>query len=214
MNWILLYFDQGDTMSELNENTKKIYKYLCDHANSYPSKSLPAICFVSENREGIIRFWPEGIIELTIFDALKDENVFWLHFDASDKKTVDESLKSFFEVLANGETSSKVSHVFNPGSQPLKGAVCCTTGMSSQLFAGVMEDTLQELGINAQFTGWALKDLLNTDEDFTWILLAPQVGYAYNKVKEKFGDKVMNISPLSFGTLDVTKVINDLPPVA
>lgn len=199
-------------MEKLNEMNEKIYNMLCKMSGSYPSKSKKAIVFVSDEREGVIRFWSDTV-EMSVTDCRSDEEIFWLHFQAHDENETQMNLNAFFEVLEHGKKESELKAKKLENAAPQHIAIACTTGMTSQLFASMLEDEIHKLGMNYTFDAWAFKDLMhskNKANKYSLVLLAPQIAFEYKKAKEKFGDNVMVIAPKEFATLDVDKVLYEV----
>ena len=48
------------------------------------------------------------------------------------------------------------------------------------------------------------------ENQYDYILLAPQISYKYDEFKEKYGDKVMMMDTIDFASLNVDSVLNQI----
>ena len=192
-------------MEQLTPSAEELYNSLMMLRKGTPSRSKPAIVFTTDTREGVIRFWPESIVELSVYDAAKDEEVLWLHFRANDEGIWADNIDSFFTALHEKHREQPAETAEAPAARNI--ALACTTGMTSSLFAQQLEDKLKEIGRDAKVTAFALDDLMKQPDQFDWILLSTQVGYKVRDVQKKFSGQVMKIDPLAFGTMNPGMVL-------
>ncbi|MBE6468660.1 MAG: PTS sugar transporter subunit IIB [Coriobacteriaceae bacterium] len=87
----------------------------------------------------------------------------------------------------------------------------CSAGMSTSMLAKSMQEVADEHGLPARveaFSSGKVSELVERDEP-DCLLLGPQVGFLFNEVNEKFGDRIPVgvIDAGDYGRLDGERVL-------
>lgn len=140
------------------------------------------------NYQAIVTLWYDNyIIELEIRNG--DDTLFYLHYDIKSIKQCFIYLNNFFNVYYNFINHKKTNIL-----------VCCTGGLSSNLFASQLQMLANEYEYLFSFFAKGINDIDTNIELYDIILLAPQVGYKLPAVinKTKKYQKVFCISTIDY----------------
>ena len=137
----------------------------------------------TEYAEGSIVFHDLNIIELIIVSKKTGENVFYLHFQLNEaehaKNLLDEMIRTLIDLRDRQKT---------------KVLLCCTSGLTTSYFAMQLNKAAADLKLAYEFSAVSYGRLYETGFGYDVILLAPQIQYNDQKVKEIFRRKtVLNI---------------------
>ena len=133
------------------------------------------------------------IVEMRIWrEGCEDQNLFFLHFELDDLKRAQDLFKEMLEAFGR-QLSRTVTKVL----------LCCTSGMTTALFAAKMGEAAKTLSLGFEFEALPLEEAIAHGEDYVAILLAPQVGYRRHEVADAYPDKVvLEIPAKIFGSYD------------
>lgn len=85
----------------------------------------------------------------------------------------------------------------------LKIALFCSGGMSTSLVGQKMQKVYDEQGQNIKVDAYDFGMIDEVGQDVDVILIAPQIGWAYDQVVEQFKNaKVIKLSMQEFGSMD------------
>ena len=133
--------------------------------------------------EGTVAFYPLenfNIVEMSVVNKITTDAVFYLHFELKDMNHA----KGLFEEMVSVVLKQKTSTV-------TKVLLCCSSGITTHYFL--------------EFSAVSYNNLYVKGYDNDVILLAPQIGFDYDKVKEILSNKIVRVIPTSiFGSYDVS----------
>ncbi|MBR1828940.1 MAG: ROK family protein [Atopobiaceae bacterium] len=138
------------------------------------------------------------IVEMRIWrEGCEDQNLFFLHFELDDLVRAQDLFKEMLEAFGR-QLKQSVSKVL----------LCCTSGMTTTLFAAKMGEAAKTLSLGFEFEALPLEQAIAHGEDYVAILLAPQVGYRRHEVADAYPDKVvLEIPAKIFGSYDAGAAI-------
>lgn len=193
-------------LSPLAQNVLKKVQSL---PGAYPSSRLPAVVFVHESYSGVIRIYGTDMMELEIIDGLSHENIFWLHIQIVDEEMVHPFLEAFFMVLYQPELVKEKQAALS--NRPCKAAIVCSSGLSSQLYASLLEEASFEQGQNEYiFASFGLEELNEAFDFGDYVFLAPQIAYLKASIEKQYARKVYDIPAKEYGLLHISSVIDVL----
>ena len=143
--------------------------------------------FSSEKVQGTIQIYEQNIVELSIFDERKKENVFYLHFQLHTAKHARELLQDFYQTLL---------HVLN--AKQLNILLTCTSALTTSFFAKQLNEAAAVIKEDMYFQAVSFTSLFNEAYKYDVILLAPQVasifaayktGELFHLIKQEFSRK-------------------------
>ena len=155
------------------------------------------ISIVGNKMHAAVNFYDLGadlppIVELQATKDGCEDALFFLHFELEDLVRAKELFGEMAEVLEDAATDS-VTHIL----------LCCTTGLTTTMFANKMNAVAKTLSIAYDFAALPLEEALRTGDDYAAVLLAPQVGHRRNEVDEALGKAVVIPVPAKiFGAYD------------
>lgn len=137
------------------------------------------------------------IIEFSVIAKKDDSTRFYLHFELNDeahaKKLYDEMVETLL-ALQNEKTVNVL--------------LSCSAGLTTAMFAQQLNETASSLNINYHFDAVSYMSIYEEVSRYDIILLAPQIGYMLNKLKESLPDKlVLQIPTVVFGAYDAMAAI-------
>lgn len=137
------------------------------------------------------------IVEFTIISKKDDAVKFYLHFELNDEEHAKQLYDEMVETLI-GLKDEKT----------LKVLLSCSAGLTTAMFADQLNSTAQMLGTDCQFDAVSYISIYEEVEKYDVILLAPQIGYMYNRLKESLPNKlVLQIPTAIFASYDALSAI-------
>ena len=137
------------------------------------------------------------VVELRLTRKKDDESVFFLHFELRDL----DYAKSLFDEMV-GVLKKEAER------KSLRILLTCTSAMTTSFFAGKLSEGAKTLSLDYDIAAIPYPMLYEKAFDYDVILLAPQIAYEYDKVKEILHEKtVLLIPPSLFGTYDTGGVL-------
>lgn len=188
---------------------QKIIANLKCFENMHMNSDESIIDVFLDNRKGTVRFYDfyiNDISEMQIEDCSTNEVIFYLHFEMLELEHALASLQCFLNVMLQGIDRSQ-KYEIHEESAYRNMLLVCTGGLSTYLFAKLMEENFQEKGMSIHVDASRLANIDEKAKNADLILLAPQVGYCYKKIAEKYPEKVELINMEDFATLNVEHVI-------
>ncbi len=138
------------------------------------------------------------VVELRLSRKRDDEGIFFLHFELKDP----EYAKSLFQEMI-GVLKKEADH------KALRILLTCTSAMTTSFFAGKLSEGAKTLSLDYEIAATPYPILYEKAFDYDVIMLAPQIAYEYEKVKEILHDKlVLNVPPALFATYDTGGVLD------
>lgn len=151
------------------------------------------------------------IAEYRIVRASDGEATFFLHVLLDDLDRAKELFGEMAEALVD-EAEHTTTHVL----------LCCTSALTTTLFANKMNDLARSLALDYDFTAMSVERALATDERYAAVLLAPQVSHQRSVLAAAHPDAlVFEIPAKIFGSYDaagalrlLTHALRDVHPSA
>ena len=151
------------------------------------------ICIHTKSSEGIITFYPNHIIELTVKNLLKGKIEFYLHFQFKHMK---HTLELYNEMMIMIQTILRQPH--------LRVLLSCSGGLTTGYFAAKLNEAAHLLALDIEFDAISYSHLYEIGEDYDVIMLAPQISYLFSQVSAIFKNKlVLKIPSRVFASYDV-----------
>lgn len=137
------------------------------------------------------------IVEFSI-TSNKDNSVkFYLHFELKDEDHAKQLYDEMIETLM-GLKNAKTVRVL----------LSCSAGLTTSMFAENLNSTAGMLGFDYQFDAISYMSIYEEAEKYDVILIAPQIGYMLNRLKESILDKpVLQIPTAIFASYDALEAI-------
>lgn len=194
----------------INPYLKCVYCYLANFEGAEIQKD--SIVIHTDSQVATANFYDykkTGILELSVDDTRAGENKFYLHIEPVDPDDTFQAVLSFIDVVkAKSKTINDLEQVITGCKRVL---LVCTSGVTSGLFAQMMQKILDENGSSTKVESAALSQLDKICLScYDKILLTPQVGYHLQDITRHLGKKVAKINTLDFATMNARKVIHDL----
>ncbi len=138
------------------------------------------------------------VVEMNVVNKNTSEIVFYLHFELKDLEHAQELFTEMITaVLKQKETSSR------------RILMCCSSAITTSFFKEKLNNAAKLLKLNVTFDAVSYNNLFVEGEDCDVILLAPQIAYDYNKVKEILKDKLVLKIPASiFASYNVSELLD------
>ena len=143
-----------------------------------------------------INFWPyQNDLEIAEFQIVRTsdgEAVFYLHVLLDDLARAQELFEQMAEAL-NDEASHTTTHVL----------LCCTSALTTTLFAHKMGEVAQALSLDYDFTAMSAQRALDEKSHYAAILLAPQASHLRRQMTQAHPDAlVFEIPGRIYGAYD------------
>lgn len=138
------------------------------------------------------------IVEFRIVSHKNDETKFYLHFELNDE----DHAKQLYE-----EMTETLVHLKN--ERTLKVLLSCSAGLTTSLFAQELNTMAEMSGIDYHFYAVPYLNIYEEVENYDIVLIAPQIGYMYNRLKESLPNKlVLQIPTALFASYDAMATLN------
>ena len=124
---------------------------------------------------GQIVIHPMDIIELMITNKADDTNQFYLHFQLKDRDHAHDLLDEMIRTLLSLKDEDKTRVLLT-----------CSSALTTSFFAEKLNEAAQSLQLDYTFSAVSINKIYDEGFDNDVILLAPQVGYEYRRMKEIF----------------------------
>ncbi len=139
----------------------------------------------------------ELVVELKITQRQDDEVRFFLHFELNDpayaRSLFDEMAESLFEL---------------ENRKAVRILLCCTAGMTTTYFAQKLNEAAAFLRLDYSFEAVAYTNVFEEGLNYDVILVSPQIGYLFEKIRDVMADKlVIAIPAKTFGSYDAAGMI-------
>lgn len=155
------------------------------------------IRLVTDYGEASIRFTmieDSTIVEFSIVSQKDDEVKFYLHFELNDEEHAKQLYDEMVETLI-GLKDKKTLQVL----------LSCSAGLTTSMFAENLNEVAKMLGLDYHFDAVSYLSIYEEVEKYDVVLIAPQIGYMLNRLKESLTDKLVLQIPTSvFATYDAS----------
>lgn len=141
-------------------------------------------------------FHDQEIIELMIVNSAGD-NEFYLHFRLQDAMHAQELSEQMLDTLVRLKNRKGINILLS-----------CSSGFTTTYFASQLNEAASLLKMDYHFDAVSFNRLYTVADQYDAVLLAPQEGYQYSKVKNILTNKtVIQIPGSVFGTYDVGRML-------
>lgn len=175
--------------------------------------------FLNQDKKGILQMYDEGWFEIIVENH--DHEILYyqqMDTDKSSEKEIADCLLSFYDILFDEHINTNNHHIkklkkydFGDGKPRVPSLlISCTSGASSSYYAKLLKDTLLPFCENIKVDAIDLAHLDIIQDQYDCILLSPQISYKYKELKEKYGERVICIAPLNYGTCNTNWVLEKL----
>lgn len=181
MNWIMEQEDPAYTLAMSDENHIHI-----DH----------------ELAEGFVNIYhlDSDIVELRLNRKGDGEDIFFLHFELTDEDHAHELFREMIQTLLK-QKEKRTLHVL----------LSCTSGLTTSFFAEKLNEAAATLSLDYEFAAVPYTKLYEKGFTQDVLLIAPQLAYKYNKIKEVFSKQlVLQIPGTVFATYNAGDMITML----
>lgn len=134
------------------------------------------------------------IVELRVFRrGFEDDTEFFLHFELVDEERARELFVEMVDALSE-HAADETTHVL----------LCCTSGMTTMLFAGKMNEVAETLHLNIDFVALPVDEAIVEGPKYAAVLVAPQAGYRRAELDAAMpaGLPVVEVPAKVFGSYD------------
>lgn len=137
------------------------------------------------------------IIEFQIITNKDNTVKFYLHFELKDEEHAKQLFEEMIDTLRNLKNE-----------KTLKVLLSCSSGLTTSMFAENLKSVAEMLGLDYEFNAVAYLNIYEEVENYDVILIAPQIGYAVNRLKDSLPHKLILQVPTSiFATYDALAAI-------
>lgn len=126
----------------------------------------------------------------------KDRTLYYIHFEFKNFNSSTRGIEDLLD-FANSITSNVRKALF-----------CCTSGITSSLFAQNMQEYINKRKVDLQTDACDINSLSNKSNDYDVVILTPQIHYCEQKIKEKINTKVIKISTKDFASNNFRNVLS------
>lgn len=158
------------------------------------------IKLLTEYGEASIQFTQidEGtIVEFSIVSKKDDSVKFYLHFELNDEDHAKQLYDEMVETLINLKNE-----------KTLKVLLSCSAGLTTSMFAENLNSMVEMLGLDYHFNAVSYLSIYEEVDQYDVVLIAPQIGYMLNRLKESLPEKlVLQIPTAVFASYDALSTI-------
>lgn len=158
------------------------------------------IKLITDYGEASIRFTEiedNIIVEFSIVSHKDDSVKFYLHFEPKDEAHTKQLYDEMVDTLV-GLKEEKTLRVL----------LSCSAGLTTSMFAENLKSVAEMLALDYDFDAVSYLNIYEVVENYDVILLAPQIGYMYNRLKESLPSKlVLQIPTAVFASYDALSAI-------
>ncbi|MCD7949464.1 MAG: ROK family protein [Erysipelotrichaceae bacterium] len=148
--------------------------------------------------ESYITFNNNNIIEFCVYNKIKNDTEFYLHFQMKNLK---HAVKLFSEMK---ETINKIN-----SKTHINVLLCCSGGLTTSFFAQKINETVELLDLNIHVSAVGYHMLYQMKENYDVVLLAPQIAYELAETKALLKDKIVKEIPTGvFAKYDVHAMLD------
>ena len=185
-------------MDEKNINLQEYQEWILSHHNQgYEINIVDDTKYVIDTDAAIteIRFNSIDefvVVEFEINSKKDEETKFYLHFELTEKEHSHEMYDEMIESLLALQSQ-----------KTLQVLLSCSAGLTTYMFAEKMNEASQNIGFNAHFEAVPYTSIYEVVEDYDIVLIAPQISYMYNRIRDSLPEKlVLRIPTNIFASYD------------
>lgn len=187
----------------------EIYHWLASMKCACVKKKCGIVSFCNELYKAQAVFHDNGLMELSVEDKKTGEIPFYLHFEVKEMESTREHIEAFFDFFKNkGAAQENLDIEAVKNQRPMRLLISCTSGLTSSYFAYTMKNALDKAGVHITIDAVSCGEIDRVQEQYDYILLAPQIAYRLKEYQSKYGNRVMTVDSREFATYDTNRVVN------
>ena len=137
------------------------------------------------------------IVEFNVISNKDNAVKFYLHFELNDEEHAKQLYDEMVETLVGLKNEKTI-----------KVLLSCSAGLTTSMFAENLNAIVEMLGIDYQFVAVSYLSIYEEADQYDVILIAPQIGYMLNRLKESLPHKlVLQIPTAVFASYDALAAI-------
>lgn len=137
------------------------------------------------------------IVEFNIISNKDNSVKFYLHFELNDEAHAKQLYDEMVETLINLKDEKTIRVLLS-----------CSAGLTTAMFAESLNSTAQMLGLDYKFNAVPYLSIYEEAENYDIILIAPQIGYMLNRLKDSLPNMpVLQIPTAIFASYDALATI-------
>ena len=181
-----------DFKSWIQEHTNDIY-----HINLENDQLIKLMTDYGEASIIFTEIEDNIIVEFSVLSKKDNSVKFYLHFELNDE----EHAKQLYDEMIETLISLKEE-------KTLRVLLSCSAGLTTSMFAENLKSVADMLALDYQFDAVSYVSIYEVVEEYDVILLAPQIGYMFNRLKESLSDKlVLQIPTAMFASYDALSTL-------
>ena len=144
------------------------------------------VCIVTPYAAAEVIFHPLDIVEMQITNSADQENCFYLHFQLDEEAHAVELMDEMLRTLKQMQNR-----------QVFRVLLTCTSALTTSYFAAELNRAASDLKLKYHFDAVPLPEIYEKGFDYDAILIAPQAGYAYDRIHSVFLSRIVLKIPAS-----------------
>lgn len=153
---------------------------------------------------GELVVWHNLIVEEIITNQKTRQQMYYLHYEISDKTETNELVENFKWRIFN---INRQDFIIKKDDQLRKILLCCSSGLTSSLFVMKLNDFCKEHNINYHFKAASIFDKEALNKEYDLLLMAPQVQHYTKGLANIFHQRILNIDPNDYGQYNCNNII-------
>lgn len=195
--------NQFDFKSWILQQQNKEYQIIDSLKNKDGNDDV--IQFITDYADAFIGFndiEDSTVVEFKIISKKDGSIQFYLHFELNDEE---HAKTLFFEMIEMfiGLKDKKTTRIL----------LSCSSGLTTAMFAENLNSVAQMLGLDYSFEAVSYMNIYEEIDNYDLLLIAPQIGYMYERLKESLVNKLVLQIPTSifasYDALEAIKFIQD-----
>lgn len=168
----------------------------------YDDRKIYSIIY--EDFLGELVVWHNLIVEEIITNQKTRQQMYYLHYEISDKTEINELVENFKWRIFN---INRQDFIIKKDDQLRKILLCCSSGLTSSLFVMKLNDFCKEHNINYHFKAASIFDKEELNKEYDLLLMAPQVQHYTKGLANIFHQRILNIDPNDYGQYNCNNII-------
>lgn len=168
----------------------------------YDDRKIYSIIY--EDFLGELVVWHNLIVEEIITNQKTRQQMYYLHYEISDKTETNELVENFKWRIFN---INRQDFIIKKDDQLRKILLCCSSGLTSSLFVMKLNDFCKEHNVNYHFKAASIFDKEALNKEYDLLLMAPQVQHYTKGLANIFHQQILNIDPNDYGQYNCNNII-------
>ena len=168
----------------------------------YDDRKIYSIIY--EDFLGELVVWHNLIVEEIITNQKTRQQMYYLHYEISDKTETTELVENFKWRIFN---INRQDFIIKKDDQLRKILLCCSSGLTSSLFVMKLNNFCKEHNVNYHFKAASIFDKEALNKEYDLLLMAPQVQHYTKGLANIFHQRILNIDPNDYGQYNCNNII-------